>query len=139
MVDLEDVTCPEGTFAIRRHYVNGTDVTDSIIDGGITTLTGGKGGLIGSQHWFRWNGWSDYLIPAVDNDYETVWSYAGSLRVHVTYYAYIDYDADANSVNAVVVRVGQIVGKVAAGDDLPMVKDPETEGPTNETITVPEV
>ena len=139
VVDLEDVTCPDGTFAIRRHYVNGTDVTDSIIDGGITTLTGGKGGLIGSQHWFRWNGWSDYLIPAVDNDYETVWSYAGSLRVQVTYYAYIDYDADANSVNAVVVRVGQIVGKVAAGDDLPMVKDPETEGPTNETITVPEV
>ena len=139
VVDLEDVTCPDGTFAIHRNYVNGADVTDNIINGGITTLNGGRGGLIGSQHWFRWNGWSDYLIPAVDENYETIWKYAGSLRVHVTYYAYIDYDASENSVNAVVVRVGQIVGTVAANEDLPMVRDPETEGPTNETITVPEV
>lgn len=138
-VDLEDVTCPEGTFAIRRNYVNGADATDNIINGGITTMVGGKNGLICSQSWFAWNGWSDYLIPAVDEDYDTVWSYEGSLRVRVTYYAYIDYDADEKTVNAVVVRVGQIAGTVAKGEDLPLVRDPETEGPTNETIVIPEV
>ena len=139
VVDLKDTTCPDGTFAIRRNYVNGTDATDSIVDGAITTLNAGKNGLICSQHWFRWNGWSDYLIPAVDNNYETIWNYAGSLRVRVTYYAYLDYDPDANSLNAVVVRVGEIIGVVASGEDIPAARDPETEGPTNETITVPEI
>lgn len=139
VVDLKDTTCPDGTFAIRRNYVNGTDATDAIVDGAITTLNAGKSGLICSQHWFRWNGWSDYLIPAVDSNYETIWNYAGSLRVRVTYYAYLDYDPDANSLKAVVVRVGEIIGVVASGEDIPAARDPETEGPTNETITVPEI
>ena len=138
-VDLEDITYPDGTFAIKRNYVNGTDVTDVITNGTISSLTAGKSGLICSQHWFAWNGWSDYLIPAVDEDYNTIWSYAGSLRVHVSYYAYIDYDEDENSVNAVVVRVGQIMGTVAADEDIPLVRDPETEGPTLDTMDIPEV
>lgn len=136
VVELEDIECPTGTFAIRRNYVNGTDATDSIANGVITTLTGGASGLIGSQHWFRWNGWCDYLIPAVDDNYETVWNYAGSLRVHVTYYAYINYDEDEKTVDAVVVRVGEIVGTVADDADIPLVRDPEAEGETNGTIQV---
>lgn len=136
VVELEDTTCPEGTFAIRRNYVNGADATDAIVDGAITTLNAGKGGLIGSQHWFRWNGWSDYLIPAVDDDYETIWNYAGSLRVRVTYYAYLDYDPDEDALNAVVVRVGEIIGVVASDEDIPAARDPETEGPTIDDITI---
>lgn len=129
-VELEDQELPAGTFAIKRHVHNGSDATDVITNGGITKLTAGKLGLIASQHWFRWNGWSDYLIPAVDENYDTVWTYAGSLRVHVTYYAYINYDEKAQSVDAVVVRIGELAGVVGEGDDLPEIKDPELEGPS---------
>lgn len=134
-VELSDMEFPEGTFAVKRHVNSGSDVTDVITNGSITKLTSGKLGLISSQHWFRYNGWCDYLIPAVDANYDTIWSYAGSLRVHVTYYAYINYDEDAQSVNAIVVRVGEIVGVVGEGEDLPEFKNPELDAPETVEVT----
>lgn len=133
-VDLEDTDFPSGTFAVKRHIISGNDVTDVITNGGITKLTSGKQGLISSQFWFRWNGWSDYLIPAVDENYEPIWNYAGSLRIHVTYYAYINYDEKAESVDAIVVRIGERVGTVGENEDIPEVRDPETQGPSLEEI-----
>lgn len=136
VVDLEDSPSPDGTTSFRRHYVNGADVTDVIGNGVITTLTAGKGGLIGSQPWFRFNGFCDYLIPAVDSNYDTIWKYEGSLRIKVTYYAYIDYDEDAQTVDAVVVRVGENMGVVKSGDDIPAFKDPEApSGNEDATMT----
>lgn len=124
-----DVDFAQGTFPVKRHYISRSDVTDVIANGAVTNLTAGKAGLIGSQGFFRWNGWSDYLIPAVDEDGETIWSYAGSLRVKVTYYAYIDYDEDANACDAIVIRVGEIVGKVAETDVIPVLPEiPENSG-----------
>lgn len=119
----EGVDYASGTFPVKRHYVSRTDVTDVIANGAISNLSAGKNGLISSTGFFRWNGWSDYLIPAVDENGETIWSYAGSLRVKVTYYAYINYDEDNMAVDAVVVRVGQIVGEVATTDVVPEVQD----------------
>lgn len=127
LIDREPlVDFAQGTFPVKRHYVSRTDVTDVIANGAVSNLSAGKLGLISSNGFFRWNGWSDYLIPAVDEDGETIWSYAGSLRVKVTYYAYIDYDEDANSCDAIVVRVGEIVGKVAETDVIPAL--PEIPG-----------
>lgn len=105
-----------GTFPVKRHYISKTDLTDRIANGAITNLTAGKSGLIADAGFYRWNGWSDYLIPAVDEDGETIWSYEGSLRVSVTYYAYIDYDEKANTVDAVVVRVGKVGNPIAKSD-----------------------
>lgn len=130
-VDLEDrfqgVDYPAGTFPIKRHMISAKDCSGSIGFGKITALTGGKEGLVASQSFYRWNGWCDYLIPAVDADGDTIWAYEGSLRVQVTYYAYIDYDEDAGTVNAVVVRVGKIAGVVGADDSIPTVKDTPTD------------
>ncbi len=124
-----DTDYAQGTFPVKRPYVNKSDVTDVIANGAVSNLSAGKVGLIASNGFFRWNGWSDYLIPAVDADGETIWSYAGSLRVKVTYYAYIDYDEEAKSVDAIVVRVGEIVGKVAATDTIPELPEvPENSG-----------
>lgn len=136
VIELEDIECPAGTMAVHRNFTSGADHSDVITNGTITTLNAGKAGLIATQHWFRWNGWSDYLIPAVDSKNETIWTYAGSLRVKVTYYAYIDYDEDTKALDAVIVRVGEIVGTVASEDDIPLVRDPETEGVTNENLVI---
>ncbi len=130
-VELEDRTqgidYPVGTFPMKRHIISAKDCSGTIANGKITALTAGKEGLIGSQSFFRWNGWSDYLIPAVDEDGETIWKYEGSLRVRVTYYAYIDYDEDAKSVKAVVVRTGNIIGVVGADDTIPAIKEEPTD------------
>lgn len=120
-----------GTFPVKRHYISKSDVTDVIANGAISNLSAGKAGLIGSQGFFRWNGWSDYLIPAVDEDGETIWSYAGSLRVKVTYYAYINYDEEEMAVDAVVVRVGQIMGKVAEAEEIPELPGEIEDGDDN--------
>lgn len=136
-VTLEDrvqgVDYPAGTFPVKRHVLNAKDVTSNIGNGKITALTGGKDGLIGSAGFMRWNGWCDYLIPAVNEYGDTVWSYEGSARVQVTYYAYIDYDADANTVDAVVVRVGKLAGVVGAGTDVPTISDVPTDPKYNFT------
>lgn len=120
LIDREPgVDYAEGALPIKRHEFEGNKFSSVISNGKITNLTQGKLGLIGNSYFFRWNGWSDYLIPPVDADGETVWSYAGSLRVKVTYYAYIDYDEDALAVDAVVVRVGEIVGEISDADAIP--------------------
>lgn len=136
-VDLEDrepeIGYPSGTFPIRRHTVDAKDVSGNIGNGRITSLTAGKAGLIDSRAFFRWNGWCDYLIPPVNADGDVVWTYAGSTRIQVTYYAYINYDEDANSVEAVVVRVGVNSGVVGANDNIPAVKDEPTDPEYNFT------
>lgn len=125
--DLEEgVDYADGTYSIKRHIISAKDITGNIANGKITALSGGKEGLIGSQAFFRWNGWCDYLIPAVNEDGDTVWAYEGSLRVTVTYYAYINYDEDANTCEAVVVRVGKIAGVVGANEDIPEIEDEPT-------------
>ncbi|MBQ8836325.1 MAG: hypothetical protein IJ002_02325 [Clostridia bacterium] len=136
-VELEDreegVDYPAGTFPVKRHVISAKDVSGNIANGKITALTAGKEGLIASPAFYRWNGWCDYLIPAVNEDGDTVWAYEGSLRVNVTYYAYIDYDEDANTCNAVVVRVGKIAGVVGANADVPDVADEPTDPSYNFT------
>ena len=136
-VELEDrfqgVDYPVGTFPMKRHIISAKDCSGNIAYGKITNLTGGKEGLVASQSFFRWNGWCDYLIPAVNEDGDTIWAYEGSLRVQVTYYAYIDYDEDANTVDTVVVRVGKIAGVVGEDDTIPAVKDMPTDPSYNFT------
>ncbi len=137
-VELDDrfqgVDYPEGTFPMKRHMISAKDVSGNIANGKITALTAGKEGLVASQSFYRWNGWCDYLIPAVDEDGDTIWAYEGSLRVRVTYYAYIDYDEDAGTVDTVVVRVGTIAGVVGADETIPAVKDVPTNPDYNFTV-----
>ena len=136
-VELEDRTegidFPEGTYPVKRHIIDAKDISGNIGNGKITALTAGKAGLIASQGFYRWNGWCDYLIPAVDEDGETIWAYEGSLRVRVTYYAYINYDEDADSVDAVVVRVGKVIGVVGTDETVPEIKDTPTDPSYNFT------
>ena len=139
-VDIEDRVegedYPMGTFPIKRHIIDAKDISANIGNGRITSLTAGKAGLIASQGFFRWNGWCDYLIPAVNEDGDTIWAYEGSLRVRVTYYAYIDYDEDAKAVDAVVVRVGEVIGVVGTDDKVPTIKEVPTDPKYNFTTTV---
>ncbi len=137
-VELEDreagIDYPVGTYPIRRHSRDGSDVSGIIGNGRITSLSnGGKKGLIDSAAFCRWNGWCDYLVPPVNADGDVVWTYQGSARIQITYYAYINYDEDAKSVDAVVVRVGVNTGVVGANDDVPTVKDEPTDPEYNFT------
>ncbi|MBE6679788.1 MAG: hypothetical protein E7598_04615 [Ruminococcaceae bacterium] len=136
-VDLEDrepgIGYPAGTFPIRRHTIDAKDVSGSIGNGRITSLTAGKSGLIASPAFFRWNGWCDYLIPPVNEEGDVVWTYEGSTRIKVTYYSYINYDEDAKAVDAVVVRVGVNGGIVGADDTIPAVKNEPTDPSYNFT------
>lgn len=117
-VELDDREVDPSTFLIKRCEYDGASFADVIGNGIVTVnMKEGKRGLVSSQHWFRWNGWSDYLIPAVDRDGDVIWKYEGSLRVKVTYYAFIDYDESEKSVDCVLVRIGKIDGVVGADDD----------------------
>ncbi len=138
-VTLEDreagLGYPEGTFPIRRHTIDGKDIADVMGNGRVTALTAGKSGLIGSHGFFRWNGWSDYLIPAVDADGDTIWSYEGSTRIQITYYSYIYYDSKTDSVEAVVIRVGVNKGVIGANDTIPEAKDEPSDSYYNPIVT----
>ncbi len=135
LVDREQgVDYPIGTFPVKRHIsTSGSDFTADLANGRVSTLTAGKNGLISSAGYFRWNGWCDYLIPPVNEDGDTVWTYEGSLRVQVTYYAYIDYDAEADTVDAVVVRIGKPVGVVGGDINTPDFSEEPTDPSYNYT------
>ena len=136
-VELEDrkqgIGYPAGTYPIKRHIISAKDVSGNIGNGRITELTAGKEGLIASQAFFRWNGWSDYLIPPVNEDGDTVWTYEGSIRIAVTYYAYINFDEEEKTCEAVVIRVGENMGVVGANDSIPAAKDEPTDPEVNYT------
>ncbi|MBQ9429428.1 MAG: S-layer homology domain-containing protein [Clostridia bacterium] len=116
-VELDDREVDPSIMLIKRCEFDGSAFSDVVTNGTVSAnMKEGKRGLISSQHWFRWNGWSDYLIPAVDKDGDTIWKYEGSLRVKVTYYAFIDYDEKEQTVDCIVVRIGQIMGVVGKDD-----------------------
>ena len=117
-VELDDREVDPSTFLIKRCEYDGGSFADVIGNGVVTAnMKEGKRGLVSSQHWFRWNGWSDYLIPAVDSDGDVIWKYEGSLRVKVTYYAFINYNSGTEAVDCILVRIGKIDGVVGADDD----------------------
>lgn len=127
-VNLEDRDLHATTIAIKRHMYIGKDIAGEIANGAVTPyLEAGVAGKVYGQTYFSRNGWSDYLIPAVDEDGNTIWKYEGSLRVKVVYNSFAYYNEDTNSLTMVIVRVGTVDEVVDAGDSLPDVSDMPVE------------
>ena len=120
-VHLEDresgVHYSASTVPSRRLYYQGNSYTGEVGNGVITT--GLKSGTVGKVHaipYFGHNNWSDYYIPAVDDEGDTIWKYEGSLKIMVRYHSFGYYDEEANTLEMIIVRVGIPYGVISDTD-----------------------
>ena len=128
VVELEDVSNSDTVITMKRNFYQGAYHGDQIANGEVTpNLTKGVIGKIYGLDFFAKNFLSDYLIPAVDEDGNTIWKYEGSMRVKVRYVSFAYYDEDNDSLEAVIVRIGTPDGIIAAGEGVPEELPTETE------------
>ncbi|MBR5538696.1 MAG: hypothetical protein IKU61_02230 [Clostridia bacterium] len=147
-VHLEDreqgVHYSASTVPTRRLYYQGTSYEGEVGNGVITT--GLKNAVVGKVHaipFFSHNNWSDYYIPAVDDEGDTIWKYEGSLKVMVRYHSFGYYDEEANTLDMIVVRVGIPYGVISdvdaredfmdASDMVPAVAPSDPDNQDNQT------